>query len=148
MFICYIGLGPLDLKHLAGFFVLTHSGCGVVSHLSTVDAYSMTFSTRGNPRLCFYPFQVTVNWLGTGIFLPITQRIMSKAEYRRLLKMEIEQLGTCRETSHNRYHEVVDEPIRKLDSDLLIAIARDRIDVGLDLTSEDRKSVESQLLVD
>jgi len=46
----------------------------------------MTFSTRGNPLLCFYPFQVTVNWLGTGIFLPTTQRIM---EYN-ILEKDIE----------------------------------------------------------
>ena len=79
-----------------------------------------------------------------GLFILII-KVMSKAEYKRLLEMEIEQLDTCRETSHNRYHEVVDKPIRKLDSDLLIAIARDRIDVGLDLTSEDRNSVEKEL---
>jgi len=66
---------------------------------------------------------------------------MSKAEYKRLLEMEIEQLDTCRETSHMD----VDELLRKSDSDLLIAIARDRIDVGLDLTSEDRNSVEKEL---
>jgi len=66
---------------------------------------------------------------------------MSKAEYKRLLEMEIEQLDTCRETSHMD----VDELLRKSDSDLLIAIARDRIDVGLDLPMEDKVSVERGL---
>ena len=66
---------------------------------------------------------------------------MSKAEYKRLLKMEIEQLDTCRETSHMD----VDELLRKSDSDFLIVIARDRIDVGLDLPMEDKVSVEREL---
>ena len=66
---------------------------------------------------------------------------MSKSRYKKLLAMELEQLGTCRETSHNRYHEVIDKQMRALDANLLDAITRERMSVGDDLSAEDRHEV-------
>ena len=57
--------------------MLTDSGDGVVSHLSTVDAYSMTFSTRGNPFFVFTRFKLPSTGLKRVFFCPQhKQRLM------------------------------------------------------------------------
>ena len=66
---------------------------------------------------------------------------MSKTRYKTLLAMELEQLDTCRKTSHNEYHEAVSKPIRALDANLLDAITRERMSVGDDLPAEDKHEV-------
>ena len=73
---------------------------------------------------------------------------MSKSRYKNLLAMELEQLDTCRKTSHNRYHEVIDKQMRALDANLLDAITRERMSVGDDLLAEDRHEVNQAHFVD
>ena len=73
---------------------------------------------------------------------------MSKSRYKTLLAMELEQLDTCRKTSHNRYHEVIDKQMRALDANLLDAITRERMSVGDDLSAEDRHEVNQAHFVD